>query len=249
MFGAWLGVAEQQCIAERKPAWVYGAGLNVAVSDRLSFGLSQGGYAVGQFDRDRETIRARLGLPCAEHPTRGGTPLRDWLNLGGYVQATLIADVPNQFLLTAGMRWEAPSGATQVFQGGATPAYLSPYLTIGKEIGLFHLLATTGYEFPAGSADATTNTFYLNLHIDRKIGWLCPLIELNGFYHTSNVDITVATPRHGVIDLGTFSSTGNTLTAAVGAQCRARPRQIRNRCGLPSARHGAKSLRRRRHVW
>ena len=29
--------------------------------------------------------------------------------------------------------------------------------------------------------------------------------------------MSITTPRHGVIDLGTFTSTGNSLTAAVGA--------------------------------
>jgi hypothetical protein len=108
-------------------------------------------------------------------------------------------------------------GATQVFQGGANPAYLAPYLTLGKEFGHYHILATTGYEFPAGSGDATTNTFYLNLHFDRQIGWFYPLVEFNGAYHLNNVNINLTTPHNEVIDLGTFSSTGNTLTVAVGA--------------------------------
>jgi hypothetical protein len=194
---------------------LYGAGLNVALSDRLAIGLNQGGYAVARFSSDRQQILRNLGLPVPEIDRPG---LREgWLNLGGYAQYTLIADVPNQFILTAGMRWEAPSGATQVFQGGSNPAYLSPYLTVGKECGCWHILATTGYEFPAGSGTATTSDFYLNLHIDRKIGWLYPLIELNGAYHTSNVDVNINTPHHGVIDLGTFSSTGNILSVAVGA--------------------------------
>ena len=215
MFGAgW--VSANKSILPSGNLQVYGAGLNVAVSDRLSFGLNQGGYAVANFANDRETLRARLGLPVRDID-RGGER-EGWLNLGGFVQYTLIADVPNQFLLSAGLRVEAPAGSTQLFQGGANPAYLSPYLTMGKELGSFHFLATTGYEFPAGSgAAATTNTCYLNLHLDRKIGWFYPLIELNGARRTTNADIGFATPRHGVIDLGTFTTTGNSLTGAYGA--------------------------------
>ena len=194
---------------------LYGAGLNLALSDRLAIGLNQGGYAVAHFSDNRQRLLAKLGLPVPEIDRPGER--EGWLNLGGYAQYTLIADVPNQFILTAGMRWEAPSGATQVFQGGANPAYLAPYVTVGKECGCWHILATTGYEFPAGSGTATTSDFYLNLHIDRKIGWLYPLVELNGAYHTNNVDVNINTPHHGVIDLGTFSSTGNILTVAVGA--------------------------------
>jgi len=194
---------------------VYGAGLNVALSDRLMVGLNQGGYAVAHFSNERERLLAKLGLPILDKDRSG--PREGWLDLGGYAQYTLIADVPNQFLFTAGLRWVAPVGATQLFQGGANPAYLAPYVTAGKEYGYWHVLATTGYEFPTGSGQATTNTFYLNLHVDRQIGWLYPLVELNGSYHTTTVDLNISTPHHGVIDLGTFESTGNTLSIAVGA--------------------------------
>src|SRR5437588_300371 len=61
-----------------------------------------------------------------------------WLNLGGFAQYTVIADEPGQFLLTAGMRWEAPSGSKAIFQG-IGPVHLAPYVTAGKEFGDFHV--------------------------------------------------------------------------------------------------------------
>jgi len=193
---------------------VYGAGLWVAASDRLSFGANQGGYAVVDVRHDRERLLTRLGLPVPERDRAGQR--EGWLNLGGFLQYTLIADVENQFILTAGMRLEVPSGTTQVFQGGDNPPYMAPYLTAGKEFGCWHVLATSGYEFPLGSGVATTNLFYLNLHLDRKIGWLYPLVEFNGSYHATEVDLRLPL-RHRVLDLGTFSSTGNLLMFAVGA--------------------------------
>ena len=193
---------------------VYGAGLWVAASERLSFGANQGGYAVVDVAPHRERLLARLGLPVPERDRAGQR--EGWLNLGGFLQYTLIADVENQFILTAGMRLEVPSGATQVFQGGDNPPYMAPYLTAGKECGFWHVLATSGYEFPLGSGVATTNCFYLNLHLDRQIGWLYPLVEFNGCYHASEVDLRLPL-RHRVLDLGTFSSSGNLLTVAVGA--------------------------------
>ena len=105
-------------------AQAYGAGLDVALSDRLSFGLSQGGYAVLNINGTRQGLLTKLGLPVPERDVGGQR--EGWLNLGGFVQYTLIANPEKQFLLTAGMRWEAPAGATQIFQGGANPAYLSP---------------------------------------------------------------------------------------------------------------------------
>lgn len=173
---------------------LYGAGLNVALSDRLSIGMNQGGYAVSHFKKARE----------------------GWLNLGGFVQYTLIEDVPNQFLLTAGLRWEAPSGSKSVFQGKG-PAYLAPYVTVGKEFaGVYHVLATVGYTFPAGSGNVTNEFFYANAHFDRQFGCFYPLVEFNWTYHTSNVDVNLPT-QTGYIDLGNFTSTGNILTMAVGA--------------------------------
>jgi hypothetical protein len=193
---------------------VYGAGLTVAGSERLCFGFNQGGFAVVDISRDRERLLTKLGLPIPERDKHGQR--EGWLNLGGFLQYTLIADVENQFILTAGTRLEVPSGATQVFQGGDNPPYMAPYLTAGKEFGCWHVLATSGYEFPLGSGTATTNTFYLNLHLDRKIGWLYPLVEFNGDYHEHDVDLRLPL-RHRVLDLGTFSSSGNLLTIAVGA--------------------------------
>jgi hypothetical protein len=216
MFGSgWLS-ANNSSVLPSGNMQVYGGGpMAIAVNDRLCFGLNDGGYAVANFSNDREKLLRNMGLPIPDRD-RGGQR-EGWLNLGGYFQYTLIADVPNQFIFTAGLRWEAPAGATQVFQGGANPAYLAPYVTMGKEFGCYHFLATTGYEFPAGSGDSTTRTLYLNVHLDRKIGWLYPLIELNGAYHTSATNISFSTPHHQLIDLGTFESTGNTLTAAIGA--------------------------------
>ena len=192
----------------------YGAGLNVALTDRLSIGLNQGGYITSRFSNDRERKLADLGLPVRDLDRSGSRS--GWLNLGGFVQYTLIADVQRQFILTAGMRWEAPSGSTQVFQGSG-PAYLAPYLTVGKEFGKFHFLATTGYEFPAGTGDATSNKFYANFHIDRQFGWLYPLAEVNCSFSNSTLDLNVQTPDHGVVNLGTFSSTGNSVALAFGA--------------------------------
>lgn len=187
---------------------VYGAGLNLALTDRLSVGANQGGYATSHFDRQRVLFRDKLG--DTKSTSRDG-----WLNLGGFAQYTLIEDVPNQFLLTVGLRVEAPTGESEVFQGHG-PAYLSPYFTIGKEFGHFHVLATAGYEFPAGSGESTSNTFYGCLHLDYQVcSWLYPVVEFNGAVHTRNVSRDLET-RRGFFNASNFDSTGNILTVAPG---------------------------------
>jgi hypothetical protein len=174
---------------------LYGAGLTVALSDRLAVGLNQGGYAVSKFGHD-----ARDG----------------WLNLGGFAQYTVIQDVEDQFLLTGGLRWEAPTGEAEVFQGHG-PAHLAPYLTAGKEFGEFHVLGTFGYQFPTGSAAESTSLFYFNTHFDRRFfGWLYPLIEFNWTYHTSSVNEGLSERTGGFFDFGNFTGTGNILIMSVG---------------------------------
>ncbi len=94
---------------------LYGAGLNVALTERLTIGLNQGGYAVSSFQH-RTNDPFLTNLLVRLDRDNGGS--RDgWLNLGGFVQYTVIEDVPNQFLLTTGLHWEAPSGEAEVFQG------------------------------------------------------------------------------------------------------------------------------------
>ena len=48
---------------------------------------------------------------------------------------------------------------------------------------------TTGYQFPAGPGNDTSNLFYANVHFDRRLfGWLYPLVEFNCIYHTTSVN-------------------------------------------------------------
>jgi hypothetical protein len=128
---------------------------------------------------------------------------------------TVIQDVPGQFLLTAGLRWEAPTGEAEVFQGHG-PAHLAPYLTMGKGFGDWHVLATTGYQFPARSGSPETELFYFNGHIDRKcFGWLYPLFEVNWIQHTTALDINRPF-LNNFFDFGTFEQSGNLVSMAVG---------------------------------
>jgi hypothetical protein len=95
-------------------------------------------------------------------------------------------------------------------------AILAPYLTIGKELGNFHFLATAGYQFAARSGANGLDVFYLNAHLDRQyFGWIYPLVEVCWAQHTSNVNVDAPT-RDGIISLGSFESTGNTALVSVG---------------------------------
>jgi hypothetical protein len=192
---------------------LYGAGLTVALSDRLAVGLNQGGYTDVHLSRKHPNFPDPTGRFA---DVESGGNRSGWLNLGGFAQYTLIEDACNQFLLTAGLRVEAPCGSHDIFQGHG-PAHLAPYLTVGKGFGDFHVLATAGYYFPAGPGDDTTDLFYADLHVDRQMfGWLYPLVEFNWDYHTTSASLDLPA-RRGFFNFGNFESSGNILTMAVGA--------------------------------
>jgi hypothetical protein len=203
---------------------VYGPAITVAVSERLAVGLNFGGYAYLQTTRNESARSARFREAIALLDPQGrfrdveiGGDRQGFLNVGGFLQYTVIEDVEDQFLLTGGVRWVAPCGSHELFQG-YSPALLAPYLTAGKELGEFHVLATAGFQFPfAGSGKIESDLLYANIHLDRRcFGWLYPLIEFNWSYHTTDVNFGLAT-REGFIDFGNFESEGNVLTMAVGA--------------------------------
>jgi hypothetical protein len=197
---------------------VYGPAITVALSDRFAMGINQGGFADVHFTANAPQLQRLIALdPVGRFRDIETDRSRDgFLNDGGFFQYTFIPDVPDQFLLTGGLRWEVPAGSYEVFQGHG-PVHLAPYLTAGKEFGQFHVLATTGYQFPAGPGSDTTNIFYANIHIDRQcFGWLYPLVEINSLYHTTSVPFGLPT-RRGFIDLGNFEATGNVVSLAAGA--------------------------------
>jgi hypothetical protein len=205
---------------------LYGAALTGALSDRLAVGLNQGGYADMHLSHNQ--LRRIVSDPgfAALPPDRqariidiaNGGDRDGFLNLGGFAQYTFIQDVPNQFLMTGGLGLEVPCGAHEVFQGYG-PAEMSTYLTAGKEFGEFHVLGTVGYHFPVGPGSDNEKYFYANFHFDRRLfGWLYPLVEFNCLYHSINVGGSFELPtRHGFADFNDFSSTGNSVFLAAGA--------------------------------
>ncbi|MFO0866616.1 MAG: hypothetical protein U0744_18580 [Gemmataceae bacterium] len=240
----------------------YGAGLNLALSERLSIGLSQGGFASTQFQRDpsylfrdvainlpeidrREALKflrekfpkdPRAAIEYVRELKQRSAELKQkiealeaklsqipdsqarqgWLNLGGFAQYMVYQNVEGQAFATVGLRWEAPCGSQDMFQGRG-PAYLAPYLTVGKEFGNWHVLAITGYEFAAERRESSSEFLYCNVHIDRQtFGWLYPLLEINTTHYTTRYDVAIPTER-GYFDFGSFTTSGNLVTMAVGA--------------------------------
>jgi hypothetical protein len=206
---------------------LYGPALTIALSERFAMGLNQGGLvdlhlSRNPIERQRLFDLDRLGQ---FRDVETGGDRFGFLNLGGFFQYTLIEDVPNQWLVTAGMCWVAPAGSHEVFQGHG-PLELAPYLTTGKEFGKFHVLATVGYQFPAGAGSDYLEVFYANVHVDRQcFGWLYPLVELNTNFLTKSARFGLTT-RRGFVDFGNFEAEGDIVALAVGANAVIVPERV-----------------------
>jgi hypothetical protein len=172
---------------------LYGAGISIALTERLEFGLNNGGYAVSHFDKDRE----------------------GWLNLGGFVQYTLIRDIPDQFIVSGGLSWVFPWGESDVFAGHG-PTTMSTYLTAGKEFGNFHVLTTNGFKYPISPGKNEATLFYGSLHIDRRTcGWIYPLVEFNYGSSVTSPELDIPVP-HDFLNMGGVNPSIGMLTVAPG---------------------------------
>ena len=206
-------------------AQLYGPAITVALGERFAFGLNDGGYVDLHLSRnDRQRLFQRDPLGRFRDVEVGGSRT-GFTDVGGFFQYTLIQNVEEQFLVTGGVRYLAPCGSHEIFQGHG-PLELSPYLTLGKEFGEFHVLATTGYQFPAGPGNDHSDIFYANIHFDRRMcGWLYPLVEFNTIYHTTSVSFGLQSHR-GFFDFNSFETSGNIVTVAVGANAVIVPERV-----------------------
>jgi hypothetical protein len=133
--------------------------IRAAINNRWSVFLDKSGYSV--IDRGD-----------------GGSTDDGWNNLAFGAKYVLIRDVENQFLLSAGVQYEAPTGEASVFQRPSDGS-ITAFLTAGKEVFCFgHILGNVGVRAPLSSEGCTL--LYSQLHVDYGVtSWLYPLVEVN----------------------------------------------------------------------
>lgn len=180
---------------------VYALQLGIALNERLSFIAVKDGYNTLQ--------------------TRGVGNSTGWSDLGLGVKYVLIRDVENQFLLSGGLIYETTNGSTRVFQGNGDGVW-TPYLSLGKQIGNGHLIASTGYHLPGDTAEESQSIYY-SVHYDHPItNKLSAIAELNGIVYTkSGQALPLSIEGGDWINLGSSSVAGNNVvTTAFGANYR-----------------------------
>jgi hypothetical protein len=177
----------------------YGFQVRAALTDRLSFIADKDGF---------------LSL----HPRVGGSRTGA-LNVAMGLKYAFIRDVENQLLVVGGIQYEPQSGYGNVFQNlGDT---MTGFGIIGKQFGCCHVLLNSGYQ-QALDRNLNSNFCYTSLHLDRKFGFIYPLVEANWFHWTQggNHGLPPALGEgDGLLNLGTSGVAGNDLvTVAAGVK-------------------------------
>lgn len=184
---------------------VYALQIGIALNERLSFLAIKDGYNTLQ--------------------TRGVGNRTGWSDLGLGLKYVLIRDVENQFLLSGGLIYETTNGSTRVFQGNGDGVW-TPYLSLGKQIGSGHVIASAGYHIPGDTSEESQSIYY-SIHYDHPItNKLSAIAELNGIVYTkSGQALPLSIEGGDWINLGSSSVAGNNVvTTAFGANYRV------NRC-------------------
>jgi hypothetical protein len=172
----------------------------LALSDRFSLIATKDGYV---------WLR-----PSKVLPDRDG-----WANIAAGVKAALYRDAPSASILTAGVRYEAPTGNQDVLQGNGD-GLMNPFLSAAKGFGNFHLQGYTGPRLAISNQDSS---FYdLSLHADYRLDRFYPLFEFNWVYVLEGGRrLPIDQEGYDLVDIGSKNAGGESVaTVAFGARYR-----------------------------
>lgn len=170
--------------------------IRYAVNDRLSIIATKDGYV---WLRPKAVLNDGHGFA----------------NLAAGVKYAFYKDSCN--IATAGFRYEAPTGETEVLQGKGDGVF-NPFVSAATEAGPINLMAYTALRAPANGNDST---FYdASLHADTQFGWFSPLFEVN-LFNVLDAGKRLPIPDEGqdFFNIGSSASENTTVvTGAAGAR-------------------------------
>lgn len=125
----------------------------------------------------------------------------------------------DNFILTTGLRYEAPIGKEAIFQGQGDGA-VNPFVSVGSANGDVNFMAGTGLRQALDDSDSSM--WDLDLHVDYKVGNFYPLVELNLIHPYKSGDrLPIADEGEDFFNFGATNSAGkNIISAGVGARYR-----------------------------
>ena len=141
----------------------------VAITDRLAFIATKDGYT---------WLRPGHRLPRDQ---------QGFMDITAGLKYALIDMPERNFILTPSIRFEAPTGSSDIFSGNGDGVAI-PAIAAAWGIGGFHVIADIGGRIPFDGDDETTSIFY-NLHFDYALHRLfVPFLEISGTHYTSSGD-------------------------------------------------------------
>lgn len=161
--------------------------------------VTQGGDIRGYALQFRYAVNERLGITAHKDGYVDFNPdavLNDdegFANLAAGAKYAFYRDAENGEILTAGLRYEIPTGDNEVFHGRGS-GIVSPFLSGAINAAGFNFMASTGVRLPLDNSDSS---FYdLSLHADYPVGSFYPSAEINVFH------VLDAGNRLGIADEG-----------------------------------------------
>jgi len=139
---------------------LYAAQLRWAVNDRLAIIATKDGFIQTRTD----------ALPSED----------GWADIGAGVKYALIDNLDKQFILTPGLKFELPTGNTDVFQGNGDGEF-DIFVSSMKGWGKFHITGSGGVRLPI-DMDEETSSLHYSLQLDyQTCKYFTPFIVANGF--------------------------------------------------------------------
>ncbi len=175
---------------------IYAMQLRVALTDNLAFIATKDGYVKMKPD---SVLKDESGFA----------------NLAGGFKYSIYNC--EDTIVTTGLRYEAPTGEKEVLQGNGD-GIINPFLSAATSAGGFNFM---GYTAVRAAIDQDDSTFYdASLHVDKKLGWFSPLVELNLFnVLDAGHRLPIEDEGQDFFNIGYSLSQNETmLTTAVGAR-------------------------------
>ena len=132
--------------------------LRYAVNERFSIIATKDGYGRMKYDNTLET-------------EDGFADIAVGIKYSPYI------DYENQAIITLGLRFELPTGDSNMFQG-RHEIIANPFISFAKGFDNLHIIGYQGFQLPFDNEKSSTIS-HTSLHVDYKIGNFYPLIELN----------------------------------------------------------------------
>jgi hypothetical protein len=141
----------------------------LALTDRLAFIATKDGYLWNQPD---------LQLLDHEH---------GWMNIGGGFKYLLLKDDERRLYVSPALRYEAPSGSHDVFQGEGDGLVI-PSISAAWGIGRAHLIGGLGSQIPIDGRMQSSSLFY-HLYLDYEVHpRFTPFVQISGLYWIESGD-------------------------------------------------------------